>query len=127
MPTESPHDLHDPGPDTHASTIGALPEPVGVILLALVSIGTLTVGNALGYSPVALVILITTGLLAAIGVRAAVKPHRLSVAFGIVKQHGGYMVAASEPGEGAEFCIYLPPGDEPDGDKSKPRREDGPP
>ena len=32
----------------------------------------------------------------------------LSVAEGIVKQHGGVIRARSEPGEGAQFEVYLP-------------------
>jgi len=32
----------------------------------------------------------------------------LAVAFGIVRQHGGWITAASEPGEGSSFDIYLP-------------------
>jgi two-component system cell cycle sensor histidine kinase/response regulator CckA len=32
----------------------------------------------------------------------------LSTVYGIVKQSGGYIVAASRPGEGSEFVIYLP-------------------
>lgn len=32
----------------------------------------------------------------------------LSIAYGIVKQHQGYIVVSSEPGRGAAFNIYLP-------------------
>src|SRR3972149_3972401 len=32
----------------------------------------------------------------------------LSVVYGIVKQHDGYISVASEPGKGAEFRVYLP-------------------
>jgi len=32
----------------------------------------------------------------------------LSIAYGIVKQHQGYIVLSSEPGRGATFNIYLP-------------------
>ncbi len=32
----------------------------------------------------------------------------LSVAYGIVREHGGWMAAKSEPGKGAVFTVYLP-------------------
>ncbi len=34
----------------------------------------------------------------------------LSVVFGIVKKHGGTIIAESEPGQGATFVIRLPLG-----------------
>jgi signal transduction histidine kinase len=34
----------------------------------------------------------------------------LSVAYGIVREHGGWIAARSEPGRGAEFSVYLPVG-----------------
>jgi signal transduction histidine kinase len=33
----------------------------------------------------------------------------LSVAYGIVRDHGGWIDVASEPGQGSRFSIYLPP------------------
>ncbi|GMU60134.1 MAG: two-component sensor histidine kinase [Myxococcaceae bacterium] len=32
----------------------------------------------------------------------------LSVSWGLVREHGGWMTAASEPGKGATFTVYLP-------------------
>ena len=37
----------------------------------------------------------------------------LSIVYGIVKQSGGYITVASEPGKGASFLIYLPIAAEP--------------
>src|SRR5262249_35992533 len=36
----------------------------------------------------------------------------LSVAYGIVRDHGGWIAVESEPGRGSEFSMYLPRGDE---------------
>ncbi|HEY2510462.1 MAG TPA: HAMP domain-containing sensor histidine kinase, partial [Polyangiaceae bacterium] len=34
----------------------------------------------------------------------------LSISYGIVREHGGWIAAASEPGRGAEFTFFLPKG-----------------
>ncbi len=34
----------------------------------------------------------------------------LSVSWGLVRDHGGWMTASSEPGKGATFCVFLPVG-----------------
>jgi signal transduction histidine kinase len=38
----------------------------------------------------------------------------LSIAYGIVRDHGGRIEVESAPGEGARFHIYLPQIDPPD-------------
>jgi|AntRauTorcE11898_2_1112593.scaffolds.fasta_scaffold01361_6 hypothetical protein len=73
----------EPATDTRASTVGVLPEPVGVLLLALVSLGILGVGTILSYSAVHLIALMGAGALAAIGVRTAVTGEDFTVALGI--------------------------------------------
>ena len=35
----------------------------------------------------------------------------LSVTYGIVREHGGWIDVQSEPGAGSQFCIYLPTGE----------------
>ncbi len=45
----------------------------------------------------------------------------LSIVYGIVRQHGGWIETKSEPGEGARFCIYLPLSQEsPSGGRAEP-------
>jgi len=46
----------------------------------------------------------------------------LSVVYGIVKQHGGWIVATSEPGRGTAFRIHLPPTTE-NGMEERPAKE----
>lgn len=57
--------------DTRASTLGALPDPIGLVLLALVFAGFLGIGSAIGYPVRLLTVLFTTGLVAAVAVRIA--------------------------------------------------------
>jgi two-component system, NtrC family, sensor kinase len=38
----------------------------------------------------------------------------LSVCYGIVREHGGWLAAESRPGEGSRFSIHLPPSPAPD-------------
>jgi signal transduction histidine kinase len=35
----------------------------------------------------------------------------LSVAYGIVQEHGGFITVESEPGRGSRFAIHLPRGE----------------
>jgi signal transduction histidine kinase len=37
----------------------------------------------------------------------------LSITYGIMRDHGGWITAASEPGRGAELTFYLPSPTEP--------------
>src|SRR5262249_22689363 len=46
----------------------------------------------------------------------------LSMAYGIVKQSGGYIWVNSKPGEGASFNVYLPRVDEPPEEMAKTAR-----
>jgi K+-sensing histidine kinase KdpD len=42
----------------------------------------------------------------------------LSVAYGIVQEHGGFFTVDSAPGRGSRFCVHLPASD--DGDPRRP-------
>lgn len=73
----------DDAPDTRATTIGSLPEPIGVLLLFLGFIGVLGIGTSLGYPSREIAVIFGTGLLAAVGVRIAASQSPSRTAIGV--------------------------------------------
>jgi CheY-like chemotaxis protein len=47
----------------------------------------------------------------------------LAMVYGIIKNHGGHITCASEPGKGTTFRVYFPTLEEPDLDQPQPRSE----
>ena len=80
---ESQDSAENQNSGARASTIGALPDSVGGFLLATIIIGIVLMGTALGFSPAILMVIITSGLLSAAGIRGAVTTHLLTTVGGI--------------------------------------------
>jgi hypothetical protein len=69
--------------NTDATTAGDLPDSVGSVLVGTVSVGVIALGWLLGYPPVMLTTIIVSGIVAAIGTRAAVCDSVLRTVSGI--------------------------------------------